>query len=106
MIEERDVDTLIRAKRDQVVINILMIVAFLTFTILIALEALSIEHQFTILLSTLGMVFLAVAMGQNKWVSVSRAQLIDIIERIINNDANALKIIAKKNNVRVSAKNT
>jgi NAD(P)H-hydrate repair Nnr-like enzyme with NAD(P)H-hydrate dehydratase domain len=96
VIEEKDIDTLIKAKRDEFTIQILMTFSALTFVTLIVLEALSIEHEYTILLATLGMVFLGSAIGQNRWVSVSRAQLIDVIERIISSDADALKMLAQK----------
>ena len=42
-------------------------------------------------------------MGQSRWVVVTRGQLIDIIERIINNDPEALKLLAVKRSAGVSS---
>ncbi len=102
MIEERDVDTLIKAKRDRVAIDILMILSSVALTVLILLEALDISHDYTVILATVSMVFMGSAMGQNKWVSVSRYQLIQTLERIINRDSNALRMLAEKKQGRGS----
>jgi hypothetical protein len=96
MIEEKDVDTLIKANRDRMAIDILMILSSVALAVLILLEALDISHDYTIVLATVSMAFMGSAMGQNKWVSVSRFQLIQTLERIINRDANALRILAEK----------
>jgi hypothetical protein len=47
----------------------------------------------------------ASAIGKNRWVFVSRAQLIDVTERIISNDADALKMLSKKKDGGIRTEN-
>ena len=96
MIQEKDVDTLIKAKKDQLAINILQVLSLLSLTILVILEDFYITHEYTTLLAVMSSVFMGAAMGQSKWVAVSRSKLIQTLESIINNDAEGLKILAEK----------
>lgn len=83
MIQEKDVDTLIKAKRDQLAIDILHGLSLLALVILIVLEVLQLTHDYTILLATMSSVFMGGAMGQSRWVTVSRSKLIQTLESIL-----------------------
>ncbi|WP_341939116.1 hypothetical protein [Marinimicrobium sp. C2-29] len=96
MIEEKDVDNLIKAKRDRFAVDALMALSSIALAVLILLEAFNVEHEYTIVIATASMMSMIGAMGQNKWVSVSRSQLIQTLDRIVNRDSSALKILAKK----------
>lgn len=102
MVEEKDVDTFIKAKKDQLAIDILQGLSLASLTVLIALEALQVTSNYTICLATLTAVFMLGAMGQSKWVAISRSQLIETLERIINTDSEALKMLAEKRKSGVS----
>jgi hypothetical protein len=104
MVHEKDVDIFVKAKRDQFAIDALMALSFAALSALIVLEAIGRPHDYTILLATLSAVFMGASMGKSRWVAVSRDQLIDSLERTINSDPEALKILAKKRKKRVPAR--
>ena len=45
--------------------------------------------------ATLGMVLLAARVGANKWVSISRDQLIYTLERLANKDPAAIEMLSR-----------
>lgn len=106
MIQEQDVDTLIKAKRDQLAIDILQGLSLLSLVTLIVLEALQLTHDYTILLATMSSVFMGGAMGQSRWVAVSRSKLIQTLEGVINNDSEGLRILAGKRRSGISSTST
>ncbi len=93
---EKDIDKFLKAKKEQLAIDILMFCSLATISSLILLEAMSIEHDHTILLAIFSMIFLMSAMGSSRWVTISRSDLLDIIRRQIDSDAEALVTIAEK----------
>lgn len=96
MIQEKDVDIFIKAKKDQLVIDVFQGLSLLSLITLIALEALQLIHDYTIVLATMATVFMGAAMGQSRWIAVSRSKLLQTLEGIINNDSEGLKILAEK----------
>lgn len=104
MIQEKDVDTFIKAKKDQLAINILQGLSLLSLTVLIILEALQLTRDYTILLATISSVAMGGAMGQSRWLAVSRCKLIETLEGIINNSPEGLKILAEKRRSAASSK--
>lgn len=96
MLEEKDVETFIKAKRDQLAIDLLLVLAVASLAALVVLEALAISHDYTLVLATASTVLVGAATGQSRWVSVSRSQLVQTLERIINRDSEALEILARK----------
>lgn len=104
MIQEKDVDTFIKAKKDQLAINILQGLSLLSLTVLIVLEALQLTRDYTILLATISSASMGGAMGQSRWLAVSRGKLIETLERIINNNPEGLKILAEKRKSAASSK--
>lgn len=98
MIEEKDIDVLFKAKKDRLAINILMALSSLFLCLIIFIEIIEYSREYTILLATISVVLMASSIGVNKWVSVSRDQLIQTIENIVNKDPDALEMIAKKKN--------
>ena len=94
MIEEKDIKLLLSAKKDNLAINILMTLSVVSLIVLIFLEVTQINDDYTIILATVSAVLMGSSAGVNKWVSVSRADLIETIERIVQKDANGLKLLA------------
>lgn len=104
MVEERDVEVFLKAKRDQRVIDLLLGLSFFALSTLIGLEAFGVQHNYTILLATLSVVFMGASVGKSRWVSVSRNELVNSLERVINSDSEALKMLASKRKNRVSVR--
>lgn len=77
-------------------IDILQGLSALSLTVLVTLEALQVPHDYTMLLATLSAVFMGGSMGPNKWIVVSRGQLVQTLERVIQRDPEALKMLAEK----------
>ena len=96
MVDEKDVEVFIKAKRDQFATDVLMGLSFFALSSLIVLEAIGRPHDYTILLATLSAVFMAASTGKSRWVAVSRDELIDSLERTINSDPEALEMLAEK----------
>ena len=101
MITGEDIETLIKAKKDQFAINVLQGLSALLLATLVYLEAFRVNHDYTIILATLSVVCMLGALGQSRWVSVSRGQLVQTLERIINTDAEALSIMATKKRAEI-----
>lgn len=98
MIEEKDIEVLLRAKKDGLAINVLMVLSCICLSILIFLEVTGVTDKYTIVLATISAVLMGSSAGANKWVSVSRDQLVKTFENIVNRDPDALKVLADKRN--------
>lgn len=96
MIEEKDIELYLKAKKDRLAIDILLVLSSLCLGVLIYLEATNSKHDLTILLATISVVLSLSAFGKSRWVSVSRNDLVNCLGRVISNDSGALKIIASK----------
>lgn len=96
MIEEREVEILLKAKKDSRAVNVLAGLSAISLVVLIALEVFIPSHSYTITLATLCAVFMCTSLGANRWVSVSRNTLISTLEKIVNRDPSALKTVAEK----------
>ncbi|UHQ53694.1 MULTISPECIES: hypothetical protein [Microbulbifer] len=101
MISEDTINILIKARKEQAAIYGLQALSITALVILIALEVLGVQHNLTIFLATLATIFMCGAVGQNRWVSVSRGQLVKALEQLINNDANAVERLAEKNKAKI-----
>ena len=99
MIEDKDIDIFLKAKKEEVATNVLQACSVICLTVLITLEALSVSHEYTIVLATLSVIFIFSSLGHSRWVSVSRVELIKTLEKVFNNDAKALQILARKKGV-------
>lgn len=96
MIEEKDVEVFLKAKKEELAKSILQAISATCLALLLALEALDLNHDYIILLATFSVTFMMAAFGHSRWVTVSRAQLIQTLGNIFSKDADALKILAKK----------
>ncbi len=96
MVEERDVEIFLKAKKEDMATNALQVVSAIFLLVLVILEVIMPRHGYTVVLATVSVVFMAAALGHSRWVTVSRAHLIETLENIFNRDANALKILADK----------
>ncbi|RYY73044.1 MAG: hypothetical protein EOO52_19425 [Gammaproteobacteria bacterium] len=94
MINEKDLETFLRAKKDAFAVKVLMSLSGVSLGILIFLEVTQVTNNYTILLATVSAVLMGSSAGANQWVSVSRAQLIETLENIIHSDPEALKLLA------------
>ena len=95
MFDHEDIKILVRAKKDRRNIFILELLAFLCFLFLVISEAGDVFQTFTTMAATLGMVLLAARVGANKWVSISRDQLIYTLERLANKDPAAIEMLSR-----------
>lgn len=96
MIDEKDIVTYLKAKKDQRILNIYAVLASVALGVLIFLEATGVEHNYTILLATLSFVFSASSFSGGARGVVSRKELLNLIGRIISSDSSALQRIAIK----------
>ena len=97
MIEEKDTDVLLNAKKDSFAIDILTGLSAISLGVLVFLEGANMSPEYTIPLAVICLVLCATAFGKNRWVSVSRNDLVSVIERVVNSDPEALRILANKN---------
>jgi len=97
MVEDKDVEIFLKAKKQELATNILQSISAVFLLALVVLEVISPEHGYTVALATISVVFMSAAFGHSRWVTVSRADLIETLEDIFNRDANALRILADKN---------
>ena len=95
-MNEKDINIFLKAKRGQFASNIFFAISMLALSSLIFLEAARIEHRYTTLLITLSMMLIFASTGTSRWVTVSRTDLLSIIQRQINNDVEALKLLAER----------
>lgn len=96
MIEEKDIDLFLKAKKEEKTSKFLQFLSVVSLLALVMLEVFEINHDYTTVLATLSIAFMMTALGHSRWITVSRAHLIATLEGIINRDANALKILADK----------
>lgn len=95
MIEEQELNTLLKAKRDSLVVGTLLSLALGALAILLFLEIIGLEHSYTIPLVSLSAIFISLSSGDNRWVSTSRGRLIQTLENIVSGDSNAIEALAK-----------
>jgi hypothetical protein len=95
-VEDRDIEVFIKAKRGTLIPNVATGLAVLLFFSVVVLEYMGINHDLTATLLTWAAVLYFAAFGTSKWAYVSRQQLINVIERQINNDPKALEYLANK----------
>ncbi|MGQ9425619.1 hypothetical protein ACXYTJ_08120 [Gilvimarinus sp. F26214L] len=100
MVDERDIEIFLKAKRDQRTIDVLMGLSFVALATLVGLEALGVPHDYTVALATLSVVFMGASVSKSRWVSVPRNELVSSLERIINSDPEALTMVAEKRRLR------
>ncbi len=96
MIDEKDIDLYLKAKKDRLAIEILSGLSIVFLAVLVFFEAADIYQEYTVLLAVTSVVLSASAFGKSRWVSVSRTDLLKAMERMVNSDAEALRIIANK----------
>lgn len=92
----KDIDIFIKAKRNAILPNVLLCLAFLLICAFVLLELASVEHDFTLLIPLMALAFWCMAFGTQKWALVPRNELINIIERQINKDSEAIKYLSSK----------
>lgn len=95
-MEARDMELFIKAKKNTLIPNILTGLAAMLICSIFILEFMSINHDLTVTILTWAMVLYFTAFGVSKWAYVPREELINIIERQINNDSDALEYLANK----------
>ena len=103
MIEEKDIELLVKAKGDRFAIDVLMVLSTLNLCVLIFIEANGIMRDYNILLATCSLVFSVAALGRSRGVRVSRDDLLKVLERVIHTDPDTLRILATKNRRQVCA---
>ncbi|WNO10503.1 hypothetical protein [Teredinibacter sp. KSP-S5-2] len=96
MFEEKDIEVFLKAKKNQLAIDIFQVLSSLTLVLLVFLEAMNITDDYTTVLATISVVFAMSAYGKGKWISISRADLIKTIEQAINRVPEALRMLASK----------
>ncbi|MGI1679206.1 MAG: hypothetical protein K6L75_10770 [Cellvibrionaceae bacterium] len=95
-MEPKDIDLFIKAKRKTMIPSILTGISLVLFSCIIVLDFMGIEYSNTKTILTWAISLYLFAFGAGKWAFVSRKELINIIERQINNDAEALSYLANK----------
>ncbi len=96
MMDKRDIELFQKARKEQPWVDVLTALALVPLAILIMLEIRGI-YDYTVLLVMISFILSLAAQGGRRWVSVSREDLLKTMERMINDDADALKIIAEQN---------
>jgi|GEM_PF-5709569 len=96
MIDKRDIELFQKAKKEQPWVDWLMVLSFLPLVVLVMLAAKGI-YDYTALLVIISFVLSLSAQGGRRWVSVSKDDLIKAMERMINSNPEALKVIAEQN---------
>jgi hypothetical protein len=95
-MDSKDIDAFIKAKKEQTRAELLGIAALLPLALLMFIEASDIETRFTFPLIMFVFILLVTSQGASRSVSVSRRELVAIIERQINRDPAALQLLAEK----------
>ncbi len=95
-MEHKDIDLFIKAKKKTIIPSILAGISIMIFSSVFILELLGIEHGETLTILTWAMAFYFTAFGAGKWAFVPRDKLMNIIERQINNDAEALSYLSTR----------
>ena len=93
-MDKEDIEIFIKAKRGEVMPNILLALALCATLALYILESMNPAHEYTKLLLTAAFGLGSFAFGASKWAFVSRQQLIKIIEKQINQDPQALEYMS------------
>lgn len=91
---EEDIKIFLKAKKEQLAADILLVIAVLFLIILFVLEVLHPQHEYTIVLSTLTFVALLSSYGSSRWVSISKKDLLGLIQRQIDADSEALTTLS------------
>jgi len=90
-----DVDTFIKAKKEDLVYRIFHVCVILLIGLLLYLNRYYPGHAYTTIILGASLLFSGLAQGMNRWVSVSRQDLLEIIQRMINRDSDAIEKISK-----------
>lgn len=96
MIDKRDIELFQKAKKEQPWVEMLTVLSLVPLLVLVMLVARGI-YDYTALLVIISFVLSLSAQGGRRWVTVSRDDLIKAMERMINSDPEALKIVADNN---------
>lgn len=93
-MNEEDLKTILKADKEQRASKLLTIISALTLLALIVLELIRPEHDYTIALSCFSFTALSAAYG-SRWVSVKKEDLLTLLHKQINQDAQTLERWAK-----------
>ena len=94
-MNEKEVVLFLKAKKEDLASRILIAMSMFTVVSIIVLEALGIQHDYTIALASLSSVFLLCSMGSSRWVTVSKSELLELIQKQIDSDPSAIQLVAK-----------
>lgn len=94
-MNEKDIKTYLKAKKEEFASKVLVALSMLCVVSIIVLDALVIEHDYTIVLACFSSVFLLGSVGSSRWVTVSRSELLSILKKQIDSDPEALQLMAK-----------
>jgi hypothetical protein len=97
-MDEKDIELFIKAKKQQRVESTMTIVAALLFVVFTVLHALDTEQGSWAIALPMWTFLLLLSARQSLWVPVSREQLVNVIERQINRDPEALTTLTFKRN--------
>jgi hypothetical protein len=96
LMDIKDIDIFIKAKRMTRIPNLILGIAYLLLWVFLGLEIAGIEHGYRVAIVSWVVALIGMAFGSQKWAFVPREKLIDIIERQINSDADAIEYMARK----------
>lgn len=94
-MDKSDIKTYMKARKEDRLYRLFHALSVTSIVVLLMLNAYETEHNLTTALLTTSVIFSSFAFGANRWISVSRQDLLDIIQRQINNDSEALGEISK-----------
>ncbi len=94
-MNKSDIETFMKAKKEDRLYRLFQALSVISILVLLILNAYDPEHSLTTALLTASVLFSSFAFGANRWVSVSRRDLLDIIQRQINHDSEAIGEISK-----------
>ncbi|GAB1258402.1 hypothetical protein NBRC116494_29040 [Aurantivibrio plasticivorans] len=94
-MSEDDLKIFLKAKKEEFASQVLTVLSLIPLCVIIVTEALAIHFEYTMLAAVFSSILLVASAGNKRWVTVTRRDLINLIERQINSDSEALTLRAK-----------